>query len=491
VFTLTVPTGGGKTLAGITFALEHAVSHGLSRVIIAIPFTSIIEQNADVYRQALGEASVLEHHSALDPLRETAKNRVASENWDSPVVVTTTVQLFESLFANRPSACRKLHNLARSVIVLDEAQTVPPSLLSPLLCVLRSLVRDYGVTLVLSTATQPALTASSRLPEGLTGVREIVPSGVRAFERLRRVNVSWPETSVTTTYADLAREMSQEADVLAIVHRRADARELCEAVDREIGQPNTVHLSALMCPEHRSRVLRDVVTSKRRGDRVRLVATQLVEAGVDIDFAVVYRALAGLDAMAQAAGRCNREGLLDRPGDLRVFNAPTPPPLGVARVAQAVTISMLKANGELDLFDPDVFRQYFEKLYGTLDRDAHGIQEQRARLNFRKVAAAFRLIENDWAAPVVVPYADAKHRLAAIEQHGPSRDRLRALQRFIVNVPNKVREMWLAAGHARQVGDTVVALHEAFNHAYDDRFGLVVEKVGVWDPAALVVGLSE
>lgn len=165
VFSLTVPTGGGKTLAGLSFALRHARLHGRRRIIVAIPYTSIIEQTAQVYRDALGEESVIEHHSALEPARATPRNRVASENWDAPLVVTTTVQLLESLLANRPGACRKLHNLVGSVIILDEAQALPPGQLAPIIDVLAELVRSFGVTLVFSTATQPAFHRPA-LPQG-------------------------------------------------------------------------------------------------------------------------------------------------------------------------------------------------------------------------------------------------------------------------------------------------------------------------------------
>jgi len=225
VFTLTVPTGGGKTLAGMEFALEHARIHGLHRVVVAIPYTSILEQNADVYRNAFGDgAAVLEHHSSFDPRRETALSRLAAQNWDVPVVVTTTVQLFESLFARRTSSCRKLHNLARSIVVLDEAQTMPPHLLEPTLEVLGALVDEYGASLVICTATQPAFGRASLGCFGFESMHEIVPPDVRAFESLRRIEVRWPASFEPTPYAQLADEVAEQSDVLAITHRRRDAR---------------------------------------------------------------------------------------------------------------------------------------------------------------------------------------------------------------------------------------------------------------------------
>lgn len=242
------------------------------------------------------------------------------------MVVTTTVQLFESLFANRPRHCRKLHRLARSVIVLDEAQTLPPGLLAPILDGLRTLVEHFGASVVICTATQPAFKRTPWLETGFASVTEIVPPEVRAFDRLRRVSARWPASEDATAYEALAVEIAAERDVLAIVHLRKDARVLCEALDGQLGHQETLHLSALMCPEHRSRVLAEIKRRKQSGEPIRLVATQLVEAGVDVDFAIVYRALVGMDALAQAAGRCNREGKLEGLGELRIFHAPTEPP---------------------------------------------------------------------------------------------------------------------------------------------------------------------
>lgn len=486
LFSLTVPTGGGKTLAAMAFGLAHARYHGLERVIVAIPFTSIIEQNAAVYRTALGDDEVIEHHSTLDPERETYRNRVASENWDARVVVTTTVQLFESLFANRPGRCRKLHRLARSVIVLDEAQTLPTGLLLPILDALGLLAERFGSTIVFATATQPALGRSPSLPDGLPGIREIVPTSMNAFARLHRVRVRTPSL-IPTRLDDLADEIAREPDVLVIVHRRDDARELTKTLDARLGHHETMHLSALMCAEHRAEVLALIHQRKRVGLPVRLVATQLVEAGVDLDFPVVYRALGGLDAMAQAAGRCNREGRLPDLGELRIFTPFSKPPPGVAETAQAVARGLLANAPDLDLFASASQSSYFERLYGARDLDDKRIQEARRELRFREVAGSFRMIEDDWSAPIVVPFGDAAARVAAIAAAGPSRARLRALQRFLVNVPRRAVERWQAEGLAEIVAETVTVLPQPFAAAYDSRFGLVPEWVGIADAASLII----
>lgn len=503
VFSLTVPTGGGKTLAGLSFALHHAIANQQRRVIVAIPFTSIIEQTADVYRRVfahLGNGVLLEHHSNLDPKKDTPKNRVASENWDAPLVITTTVQLFESLFANRPGACRKLHRIAGSVLVLDEAQTLPPHLLHPILDVLKMLVQHFGVSVVFATATQPVFQETSlpRVGEealGFVAVREIIPTELRAFERLRRVQVHWPDPLEPTTWSELAQSICDELDVLAIVHRRQDARDLCNELDARLGQPGTLHLSALMCPEHRSQILRQIKLRKQAGQPVRLVSTQLVEAGVDLDFAVVYRALGGLDSIAQAAGRCNREGRLPGLGKLHVFVAPTQPPKGVPITALSITKGMLRA-GAVDLDDRQSFSTFFRRLYGTIPSpDQKGVQALREALKFREVARTFTLIEDGWSAPLLVPYQSpdeaeeqghAHRLLQTLRSIGPTRELLRGLQRYTISVPAAARDAWLSAGFLEWVADTVVALKWEFRTAYDSRFGLCADRMGVASPESLI-----
>ncbi|MBF0417071.1 MAG: CRISPR-associated helicase Cas3' [Magnetococcales bacterium] len=321
-FSLTVPTGGGKTLSSLSFALNHAARHDLRRVICAIPFTSIIEQNAHVYRQvfaSLDDSVILEHHANLDPDEpQVMSARLAAENWDAPVVMTTNVQLFESLFANRPGRCRKLHRMARSVIVLDEAQTLPVALLEPCLAALKVLVGYFGCTVVLSTATQPALTKNGDFKIGLEGVREIMPDPQRLSVILgKRVQTSDAGRLSLDAVAD---RLASEQQALVIVNSRRHAVELYQQLRKRTGSSGEdFHLSALMCPQHRTEWLRQIKVRLKEGLPCRVVATQLIEAGVDVDFPVVYRALAGLDAMTQAAGRCNREGKMDQPGRMLIF----------------------------------------------------------------------------------------------------------------------------------------------------------------------------
>jgi CRISPR-associated endonuclease/helicase Cas3 len=486
-FSLTVPTGGGKTLAAMSFALEHARLHSLRRVVVAIPFTSIIEQNADVYRRYLGEDAVLEHHSALEPTSdasETARTRIASENWDAPVIVTTTVQLLESLFSNRSSACRKLHRLANSVIILDEAQSLPVCLLGPTLDGLKTLVRDYGATIVFSTATQPAFKQSSKRSWGIAKMRELVDSPASLFQQLERVKIEWPnDVNNKTSWESLADELCHHDNVLVVVHRRNDARVVTELLDERLSDQSTIHLSALMTAAHRSEVLAELKKRKSRGEPSRLVATQLVEAGVDLDFPIVYRALAGLDSIAQAAGRCNREGQLAGLGTVKVFVAPTEPPKGILQVSVKATRELL-SQGPLRIDDPRDFETYFSTVYRSVDVDKKGIQALRERFNFPKVAENYRIIENDWSAPLVIATGEAKEAIEHLKMVGATRDTLRKLQRHTVNVPKKLVDVWRAQGHVERV-EPVDLLTDPT--AYSWRFGLLLNRVGISDAASLIV----
>ena len=479
LFSLTVPTGGGKTLSAMSFALRHAVRHGLHRVIVVIPYTSIIEQNARIYAAALGEENVVEHHSSLDetkaadenPERET-RRRQATENWDARVIVTTTVQFFESLFTAHPSRCRKLHNIASSVIVLDEVQTLPPSLLSPILDALQELVQHYACSVVLSTATPPAL-SQPHVSFGLQGVREVVPDPADLAMGLRRVDVTWPKSGEVVSYPGIAGLMAAHQRVLTIVHLRKDARRLAELLPRD----GRYHLSALMCPAHRLEVLDAVKEALKDGEVCRVVSTQLVEAGVDIDFPVVYRCLAGLDSLAQAAGRCNREGRLSdrdgRPsmGQFVVFRAETKPPPGVLRMALEGAEGLLAAHGDrLDLLAPETFTEFFGGLYFRSDVDAAGIQTKRKDFNFADVERAFRMIE-DYTVPVIVPYGDALRRIGRYRAE-PTRASRRALQPFIVQVTPWHLRTLSDVGAVERVDDAVTALTEPFYSLYDEVFGL-------------------
>lgn len=486
VFSLTVPTGGGKTLSSLAFALRHAQVHRLGRVIVVVPFTSIIEQTAEVFRKALGAQVVLEHHSAVaeasskDSDSEAAlRQRLAAENWDSPIVVTTAVQFFESLFANSPSRCRKLHNIARSVIIIDEAQTIPTDFLLIVLDAVQQLVAYYGCTVLLSTATQPALRVRPALAQGLVDIREIAADPIRIARQLRRITVEWPERGERPeegrilSFADLATEIQSLHQVMVIVHRRADARVLAEMTLND----STFHLSGLMCAEHRSAVLHSVREALGSGRPCTLVTTQLVEAGVDIDFPTVFRAIAGLDSLAQAAGRCNRNGMLRRAdgspdlGRFVVFLPETsPPPGNPARGARITQQMLVEYGAALDFADQAHLDEYFRRFYET-DRDKHKVMPQRRLLNFATVAERVRWIADDFSSPAVAPWGGGLERLGAFRRN-PSRDTQRALQRYLVQLPRGYIEELVRSSLLEQVGSLeLFAPVDPESGLYDRRFG--------------------
>lgn len=481
-YTLTVPTGGGKTLASLAFAIQHALKHGLDRVIIALPFLSILDQTASVLRgifqPSFGARVLVEHHSNITPQRDTLRNRLASENWDAPLIVTTQVQLFESLFARRPSHCRKLHNLARSVIILDEAQTLPVGLLDPILEVLQELRANYGTTLLLTTATQPAFHSRTLGVTSFRGLspkpREIVPAESIAplFDQLRRVDVTWPADNMPVMWSDLADVIASERQVLAIVHRRADAAELWQAVNNRV--PDVIHLSALMCPAHRRKVLADIKDRLLRDAECRVVSTQLVEAGVDVDFPVVFRAMAGLESLAQSAGRCNREGKIAR-GSFRVFRAATEP-VGSLKHHKQIAETMLAANGGIDLFAPATFQAYFDRLYAERPRDERNVQVSRQLLQFEETRDRFRMID-DATTTVFVPFnASARRVIRTVRAAGPSRSRFRALQSFGVAIYPHALKTLQERGAVELLHDSVWILSS--DSDYDNTLGLLVDREG-------------
>lgn len=513
VFTLTVPTGGGKTLSSLAFALRHAVTHRKRRIVYAIPYTSIIEQTADIFRAILGDANVVEHHSNAesDPAQETARSRLACENWDAPLIVTTNVQLFESLFARRTSRCRKLHNLVDSVIVLDEAQLLPVEFLQPILDVLVLLVRVYGVTLVLCTATQPALTSKHSFdaqrdlrgfaPDQVTEIIDDVPA---LYAALRRVVVHRPSNlEAKRDWREIARDVVRHDAVLAIVNRRADARELYRLAGG-IDADGLWHLSALMCPQHRSDAIagikaalderRKSLAAGKAARPVRVVSTQLIEAGVDLDFPVVYRAMAGLDSIAQAAGRCNREGRLGQ-GDVHVFVPPTLPPPGLLRQAESTCRTVWHGHGG-DPLALDLFPGYFGRLYADGRLDKHGIcgmlrVGKVADVRFRDAADSFRLIDNEEAATVIVRYpVGASHEvdqwMAMLERDGPQRWLMRKIQRFGVAIYQHDMRRLLAQGDIREVAGCPGLYVQVSDVFYDAQTGANVGGAP-GDPGQLVV----
>lgn len=480
LFTLSAPTGSGKTLSSLAFAVRHAVRHDLERVIFVAPFTSILDQTAEAYRRALGELgndAVVEHHSALDASRAfgddglgQTRNALSAENWDAPIIVTTAVQFFESLMANRSSRCRKLHRVARAVVVLDEAQTLPIRLLDVILNAVGELVGHYGTTAMFSTATQPALVAElgARNRAGLkllSGSREIVTRPNEAYRALVRSHVVLPESlDSAVQWDEIAKKIAAQRQVLAIVGRRDDARRLAELV------PGSIHLSAAMCPQHRIEALAEVRRRLTSGEECRVVSTQLVEAGVDLDFPVVYRALAGIDSLVQAAGRCNRSGNL-RSGHVEVFVPPSKP-VADLRQAYETAKAMLHGKREVDLRDRRLATDFFDRLYQKKDTDPKQIQRAREGLCFEDVARDFQMIPGG-TQDVIIPYdLQAQALISKLRYAGASKGLLRDLQRYVVSIfPRQCRGIAEADG-LEEVDGRVILLDERL---YDRRVGLVWE----------------
>lgn len=456
LFTFTVPTGGGKTLASLGFALDHAARHGHRRIIYAIPYTSIIDQTAATFRDLFGDI-VLEHHSAIDTEKpgqeERAKARLAMEDWAAPLVVTTNVQLFESLFAARPSRCRKLHNIAGSVIVLDEAQSLPRSLLIPTLRMIDTLGSKYGCSIVLCTATQPAFD-SRQLKKGglpLEG-RELAPDPVALASRLRRARIVQGGAMEDTALIETLRDTPQG---MVIVNSRKHALELFQAVQAE-GLDGAVHLTTRQYPAHRRRILSAVRQRLKDGTSCRLIATSLIEAGVDVDFPKGWRAETGLDSIVQSAGRVNREGKNPlKASTLTVFEAPGQPvPTSLKPLIAAMRSTAQRFE---DLLSPEAIRDWFEQVYWT-----HGPERMgqpmidafvfgRAGTNFpyRSTAERYRMIDSIMVPVIIAIEPEAKAEISHLgfeQRHsGPI---ARALQSYTVQVPQKARALMIQNGHA-------------------------------------------
>jgi CRISPR-associated endonuclease/helicase Cas3 len=500
LFTLTAPTGSGKTLSSLAFALQHIIHHNAKldqndprrfrRIIVVIPYTSIIEQTAGVYREELFEPAfgadyVLEHHSAVAP-RERKEDRghdaeedrlrrarLAAENWASPLVVTTNVQFFESLFSNRPSDCRKLHNIGRSVVLFDEVQTLPPRLVPSLLSGVRLLTRYYGVTAVFMTATQPAFASAGEALPYDWKPEPISTNEAGLAEALRRTKIELPQPGESFSWADIAAKLAAEPQSLCVVNTTKNARELFRLV-RGIQPDGVFHLSARMCPAHRQEKLKLIRDQLSAGQPCRLVSTQLIEAGVDVDFPIAYRALGPLDSIIQTAGRCNREGRHAEPCPVIVFRAvemKLPP--GAYALATAKTEEFLARHPDAPLHQPEIYQKYFAELYklvGAEKADADKVFKLSAEFNFPAATDACRLVGNETRA-VLVKWkrgAELAEKLRR-EKHLTSAE-CREAQRFSVNLyPNEFFEAQ-ARGYIYQPAEGWDFW--VWNSDYDENLGL-------------------
>ncbi len=434
IYKLTVPTGGGKTISSLAFALSHATAHDLHRIIYVIPYTSIIEQTADVFSKILGVENVLEHHNqaqldtegdACDILRQ---HQLACENWDSPIVVTTAVQFFESVYSSKPSRCRKLHNIANSVIVFDEVQTLPVTLLKPCVSAISELAGSYGATVLLCTATQPPLdTIFSKFTYRLH-LREIAPEPDVLFAFFKRVRFA---KEGLLSDKQVSEKMLEERQVLCVVNSRKRARDIFKALPSD----GSYHLSTLMTAKDREITLKNIRERLRLGQCCRVVSTSLIEAGVDVDFPCVWRETAGLDSILQAAGRCNREGKNPPESSIvHIFD-------GEGKVSDALLSRIVPTKQILDTFEDintiAAIQAYYHKLFwacGDEGLDKPHILESEEKLHFHEVSDTFHLIDDD-TKTVYIPDGDNEEEIRLLRIGQFSRSQMRKLGRSAVNIP--------------------------------------------------------
>ncbi len=439
-FRLSVPTGGGKTRSSLAFALQHAIRHQLERVIYVVPFLSITTQIANEFREILGAENILEHHSAIkiDSDEGLTRAKLATENWDAPIVITTSVQFLESLFANKTSKLRKLHRIAKAVIIFDEAQTLPAPLLTPILEVFHQLTYRYCSSLVLCTATQPALDAKSGFPE--LNPFEIAPDVPKLYHTLKRVSYEFPVEP--WDYTRVADEIKKHHQALCIVNTRAAARAIWQALENL----NAIHLSTHLCGAHRLVRLAEIKQRLLENQPCQVISTQLIEAGVDVDFPLVLRAFAPLDSIVQAAGRCNRNMNLER-GQVIVFKPVVPTmPKGNYAVATQKTQNLIGSG--IDLDNPETFLAYFRELHrDQIDTTAKAIQEARLRFDYPEVYKAFSVIEADTTPILIRQYAPKA--VEKILEAGVNRATMRRLQPYLINVYTNKLEQLSQAGLTR------------------------------------------
>ena len=474
LYRLTIPTGGGKTISSLAFALHYAAhaKRKRKRIIYVIPYTSIIEQNAAVFRELLGEENVVEHHQHVDydDAQDTDMNRkrLATENWDAPVIVTTNVQFFESLFSNRPSKCRKLHNLAESIVIFDEAQMIPLDYLRPSLAAIEALVRHYACTAVLCTATQPPL--GQFFPADLQPI-EICPALMENADFFRRTTIRLREEAMTEER--LAAELAAQERVLCIVNVKKTAQRIFDLLGEQEG---IYHLSTNLYPVHREQVLEEIRERLKDGKPCRVISTSLVEAGVDLDFPSVYREINGLDSIVQAAGRCNREGRRSAEESVvHVFSLEK-----LARNAQLsaeITKNVARSFAE-DLASPEAIHRYFEELYdlsGKNRLDKKGVLGQSGKFAFADIADDVRLIE-DRTKPIFIPQSEeGQALLARLERGERSRALMRKVGRYIVTAYTGYDEApfdrLAAQGKIRMLDENLAVLVDM--SAYDAQRGLL------------------
>jgi CRISPR-associated endonuclease/helicase Cas3 len=475
LYTLTVPTGGGKTISSLAFAINHVLEHEMDRIIYVIPYTSIIEQTGKIFKDILGSENVLEHHSNFDFKDDEDlafhKLKLSSENWDIPIVVTTNVQFFESLFANKSSRCRKLHNIANSVIIFDEAQMIPTQFLTPCLMSIAELVTSYKSTCVLCSATQPSL--KDKFPKEIR-INEICEKTELLYEFFRRTKVV---NRGKMEVDQIAEELNKSNQALCIVNSKKHAIEIYSKLSGE----GVFHLSTRMCPKHRTEVLNEI--KQRLKDRLlcKVVSTQLIEAGVDVDFPLVYRSMAGIDSIVQAGGRCNRENNLEV-GIINVFESESiftkNMPSSIKRPIEVAKTIMARFE---DILSPQAIKTYFEELYtfeGEVGLDINNIfndMEKGAEgcnfnFNFKQIAGKFKLIDENTIPVIIGIDKNAEYLINKLRFIDEYKDILRAIQPYTVNVYENEFNKMHGANMIEVINEGIYVLRDI--NMYKEKTGL-------------------
>ena len=493
-YSLTVPTGGGKTLSSLVWAMNHAIHHNKKRIVIAIPYTSIIVQTAQTLRGIFGVENVLEHHSNVsyeslcdkedkDEDKLAQQMKLATENWDYPIIVTTNVQLFESMYSNRPTPCRKLHNLCNSVLILDEVQALPTQYLQPIVNALKTYQRQFGMSVLFTTASQPVLegrhqgTTPRITLDGIDKITEIIPNDFELHNKLRRVNLHFDERQ--SSYDEIAERMKQYDRVLCVVNSRRAAKEIFDRLPDD----DKYHLSRLMCPIHVRETIDDIIDKLRNSKKkIRVISTQLIEAGVDIDFPFVLRQEIGLDSVLQAAGRCNREGS-EVKGEVYVFS--------LNEGKEYPNSYMEKSNNarkrlskDLDWFSPDAMAAYFLKLYKgyteTFDKvDIKKKLECPSYYLFKTAGVKFKLIDDNTRS-VIVNYGDAEMLVNQVKQKGVTYELMNALGQYTVNVSKSNFELLKDAfDKGERIPEGLFFLMN--KGQYDNRTGILLQNMYIED----------
>lgn len=435
LYSLTVPTGGGKTISSMAFAMKQAMKWHKERIIYVIPYLSIIEQTADVFRAFLGNHAVLESHSQVDydslveegseeASRVAERMKLAAENWDAPVVITTNEQFFESLYANKTSRCRKLHNIANSVVILDEAQMMPVDFLKPCLHAIEQLVHYYGCTVVLCSATQPELGRYLQ-----NSPIEIMENVGELFQFFKRVTF---DIDGETDYAEIAKKLDECEQVLCIASTKKEAEKIFELLDGE-----AMYLSTNLCPAHRRKIIREMKTRLRDGKPCRVVSTSIISVGVDIDFPVVYLQYTGLDSLIQGAGRCNREGRQSlQKSRAHIFWTKESKKSLFMRKEKQVTDMVRKKYNTKEMTEPSAIRTYFENWYQSNEGnlDYREIEKLAQSLSFAEIGKRFHLI-NDSTKSIFVPFDEkARNIKEQLMMGNRSRQLMRAAGAYMINV---------------------------------------------------------